>query len=79
MTLHKVRVTQEPDVDREVDDAELLDLKRLGLLVKGDKTQPAVDPVTVDPAGPRDAGTDPAATKKTQPATAQPAGQSKEK
>lgn len=37
MALHKVRVTQEPDVEREVDDAELLDLKHYGLLVEDKK------------------------------------------
>lgn len=31
---HKIRTTIQPDVELEVDDAELLDLQRLGLVLK---------------------------------------------
>lgn len=37
MTLHQVRVTNDPDKVLEVDDGELLDLERLGLLVQDEK------------------------------------------
>lgn len=41
MALHKLRVTLEPHVVREVDDAELLDLARQGLIDSYEKTDAA--------------------------------------
>lgn len=41
VTLHKVRVTQEPHVVREVSDAELLDLARQGLIDSYNHTEEA--------------------------------------
>jgi hypothetical protein len=46
---HTIRTTMQPDREIEVDDAEYLDLKRQGLLVKDDG--PA-DPQTAAPATP---------------------------
>ena len=41
MGKHLVRVTQEPGVVREVDDAELLDLARQGILHSFERTEEA--------------------------------------
>lgn len=41
MTNHRVRATQEPGVVREVSDAELLDLARLGILHSFEHTDAA--------------------------------------
>ena len=41
MTKHLARATQEPGVVREVDDAELLDLHRLGILHSYEHTDAA--------------------------------------
>lgn len=43
MGTHLVRVTQEPSVVREVDDAELLDLSRQGLLHSYEHTEAAAE------------------------------------
>ncbi|WP_141746618.1 hypothetical protein [Streptomyces sp. LUP30] len=50
-----VRTTMQPDRDIEVDDAEYLDLQRMGLLVDDDGTEPeppatAAPPLPVNPA-----------------------------
>lgn len=48
MTTHRVRVKQNPSQEIEVDDRELLDLKRLDLLVADLGEKPAKAPAVAD-------------------------------
>jgi hypothetical protein len=48
---HTVRTTMQPDREIEVDDAELLDLQRMGLLVE-DSPAPAPQATTAAPSAP---------------------------
>lgn len=52
MAKHLVRATQEPGVVREVDDAELLDLHRMGILHSFEQTA-ATDRVLGDVKSPK--------------------------
>lgn len=63
-----IRTTMQPDREIDVDDAEYLDLKRQGLLVK-ETAEEEVPPATAAPAAP-EPGPQPAAVAPKKPASA---------